>query len=122
MAEIKLAESNDDASEIDLMCLKATKGLIHLRRNQVSEGRKYYIEAMNDAKKLPEQYYFILALLNFTKEEILLESEESSELIKQVDKLNIDPEYKDLIYLKHEILNLKNRKSSATSFWSHSDS
>ena len=66
--------------------------------------------------KKGEKYYLAMALLNYAREEVLINSPESQTIIESVDKLKIEEQYKDLIFLKRDILKLKNRPTEATKF------
>ena len=43
-----------DMDESIAVCMKATQGLIAYRKGNVEEGRRLYLEAINDSKEIKE--------------------------------------------------------------------
>lgn len=107
---IKIAENDPDLSETDSICVKATKGLIHFRVKEIEKGRELYLEAMNEAKKTSHDYFFTIALLNLTREEILIKSKDIERVVEQMKKITANSEHKDIIFMREEIIRLYNKK------------
>jgi len=101
------------------ICLTATKGLYLIRKGFSDMGRKLYIESMKIAKEEGKTYLNSLALVNYIREEILLGTEDVSEIIPNLDKIakhyvgkNIADEANDVIEL-YTIRNKNNDKLSS---------
>ncbi len=80
--------SVDDVSEDhSRICLSATTGLTFFRTGFSEMGRNLYLEAMKEAKNKRLTFYYYLALMNFTREEIRIESGESNKLFEMVSNI-----------------------------------
>ena len=103
--EIAKVKSNtlDEDSKI---CLKATKGLIAFRSGEIKLGRKLYMDAILDSKEADNKHFNWMAILNFAREEILINSENVKYIMEIVDQI---PEVKSEIaisILKKDIINM----------------
>jgi len=70
------------------ICLLATKGLVHYREGNAELGRALYLQAIEQALEEKNQYYYDLALMHLTREEIAVNSEHSNELVEKTSKIN----------------------------------
>jgi len=119
---------NDDLSEIDKyvkkikdinlnnlpnnrkITIKATLGLIALKRNFIEEGLKLYESAIADAKKIGDEYLEKLAILNLTKELVKQNHKYQIKYIDLVKNLKIEKNEVDLIFYKKELFELINKR------------
>jgi hypothetical protein len=69
------------------ICLTATKGLYFFRKGIPDAGRKLYQEAIQLADTLHQNYLFASALINYTREEILLGEEDVSPIISKLNEI-----------------------------------
>lgn len=88
------------------ICLTATRGLYLFRKGYHDIGRQLYLESMKMAKEEGKTYLNSLALINYVREEILVGSEDISEIIpnlynivKQNEGENIAEDAKEVIEL-----------------------
>jgi tetratricopeptide (TPR) repeat protein len=82
------------------VCLIATQGLLNYRKGIPKTGRKLYLEAMNAAKVIGNNSLTSVALVNMTREEIILGEENLSDVIPiltNVSKKTSDNDLKDEI-------------------------
>lgn len=93
------------------ICLTATKGLYLIRKGFPDMGRELYLDSMKMAKEDGDTYLNSLALVNFTREEILLGTESVSDIMPNIDKIikhypgkNIAEEAKEVkeLFAKHK--------------------
>ncbi|MEX2411342.1 MAG: hypothetical protein WD607_08240 [Candidatus Paceibacterota bacterium] len=87
---LKYLDKIRDESKIEIVtkiCLKATKGLAYFRSGFVDPGRQLYIEAIEQSKKINNQYLNWIAILNYAREEILHKSEIVPQLMDLVAKI-----------------------------------
>lgn len=96
--KIRISEVAEENTQI---CLLATKGLSYYRDNKIELGRNYYIQAINRAKEIKNQYYYNLALMHFAREEILINSENSLDIYNRIMKINTTN--KELLTMKDRI-------------------
>jgi tetratricopeptide (TPR) repeat protein len=92
------------------VCLTATSGLYFFRLGQLENGRLLYQKAIEDAKALNSRYFTLLALLNYTREEILIQSHYTEELMELVSKIPTNEEDIEIRKLKSDIIDLYKRK------------
>lgn len=105
--------SHDSSIEITTkICLTATRGLVYFRSGFPDLGRKLYLEAIQDAKDINNEYYNWLAILNYVREEILIKSESVNSLMDIVSLIPDKTEYIYIQKLKKEVVDLfyKSRK------------
>jgi hypothetical protein len=84
------------------ICAKATRGLIMYRKGEYLEGRRLYLEAIEEAKINKLEHYNWLAIINMANEEIKINSRDVPDLLTIVQKI---PDNDDEIkLLKNRIL------------------
>lgn len=107
----KVNKSDFSSKSVHNVCLLATLGLLNYRKKNIEKARALYLEAMTLAKKIKQTIYITKALVNMTKEEILLGNDVSDVIPKliEVSKKNEDEDLKDDI---DDVIGLfnKNRK------------
>lgn len=101
-----------DDSDINKVCITATKGLLHFRKGQSELGRKYYLEAMQLAKDLNNPYLSSLAFVNYSREEVLRNEEDLSPLVPKLMEIKKNTTNEDISILVDEVIELKNKKTN----------
>jgi tetratricopeptide (TPR) repeat protein len=92
------------------VCLLATLGLLNYRKGNPEKARKFYLEAMNLAKEIGKNSLVSAALINMTREEIILGKEDLSDVIPKlmdISKKSDDEDLKEDVKL---VLDLYNKK------------
>jgi len=104
--------SSSNIDQTANVCLSATKGLIAFRRGNQKKGRTLYFESIEKTDDMKNNYLKGLAMLNYVREEILNNSDESllNNLMEQVDKIQIDKMFPDAIKLKDDVIKLYKKK------------
>jgi tetratricopeptide (TPR) repeat protein len=101
---LRYSEPLDDMTQI---CLLATRGLTFFRLNQPEIGRSLYLEAISESRINNYPQLNWIAILNYTREELLSGSNNYIEhLIGEVGKIPIRTKDVELSMLKDEVLNL----------------
>jgi len=95
------------------ICLTATKGLYFFRKGIPDAGRKLYFEAMQLAERLQRNYFFSSALINYTREEILLGKEDVSPIISKLNEIIKQYDGKDLADDARIVIDLYNQRKSS---------
>lgn len=92
------------------ICAIATKGLIEFRKGNLTEGRTFYMQAINLAKDNAfDKSLTQKALLNYIREEVLIsKSETPSEIIKLLEDIRTNDE-KETSTMKKDILSMLNK-------------
>jgi tetratricopeptide (TPR) repeat protein len=88
------------------ICLTATKGLLYFRKGMPDIGRVFYHEAIQLANKLNRDYFKDSALINYTREEILLGQEDVTPLMGKIEEITRLYSGKDLADDAKEVLKL----------------
>jgi hypothetical protein len=70
------------------ICLIATTGLAYYRSGFPDIGRNFYLQAFEQARQKKFTYYYSSALLNLTREEIIVDSPEAKNLYEQAMKID----------------------------------
>ena len=89
--------------ETTRVCLLATRGLAHFRKGTVDVGRRLYQQAIEESNKLKKSYFTRLAMLNYAREEVMVNSEYVPEIMELVGMIPDDPQHEDLRELKHQV-------------------
>lgn len=89
--------------------LKATLGLIAIKRGFLEEGINLYEIAIKDAQRINDDYLEQLAILNLTRELIQQNHQKKRQYIERVKKLSIDRKHLDLIFINNALLELIER-------------
>jgi len=82
---------------------QATLGLVYLKKGNLELGKSLYKIAIENAKRINNDYLKNLAIFNFTRELITLDLPEKHEYISMVEKIKISNDKKDLQVLKKDI-------------------
>jgi tetratricopeptide (TPR) repeat protein len=99
-------EGIDKSTQI---CLKATRGLVYFRSGIPDLGRRNYLEAIEEAKGVKNHYFNWLAILNYTREEILIKSEFVEPLMHVIGQIPDDSVDLDINKLKNEVIELHDK-------------
>lgn len=81
----------------------ATKGLFYFRKGLIDIGRYFYREAIEQARALKNRLVFNLAVVHYTREEVLAKSEMTEVLLNQLDDLTKDETNASVVKVKEEI-------------------
>lgn len=109
----KIRIGNLDDSDINKVCITATHGLLNFRKGQYELGRKYYLEAMQRAKDINSSYLSSLAFVNYSREEIIINEEDTTPLISKLLEIKKTTTNEDISSLIDEVINLKNKITNA---------
>lgn len=92
------------------VCIEATKGLIYFRSGFFDLGRQYYLKAIEDTMKFNEPEINWLAILNYAREELILNSEYADKVMQLVERI---PSTKndEIIELQKEVMILNQKRS-----------
>lgn len=91
------------------ICLTATRGLLVFRQGFHDMGRQLYFESMRMSQANGNKFLHALALINYTREEILLGSEDVSGIIPSLEKIAKHYEGKDLAEEANDVIALYKR-------------
>lgn len=86
LAKTPFSEYSDE----DKITVQATLGMYYLRTKDVEPGKEMYKKAIENAEKLANDYYWNLAIINFTRELFLLGDEEFPAYKKRFDGIVTD--------------------------------
>jgi len=108
----------DSHNELNLICLIATRGLLHFRKKENDCGRKLYLKALEMTKSVNNYYLNSLALVNYVREEIYAKEIDVSAFIPQLHEIKKKYEGKDIADLVDETIKIYNttKLDSETSF------
>ncbi len=107
ISKIKASQLTEDSK----ICLKATRGLIAFRSNNINAGRELYKEAIVDAKESNNKILNWIAILNLTREEILSGSKyDAKHMIDLVSKIPDIQSELAIKALKKDVLDLYQNK------------
>lgn len=75
---LKLLHRNNsiELDDEEKITLQATLGLYYLRIKEIDKGKNLYNIAIENASKLKNEYYYNLAIINYTRELFLLQDDE----------------------------------------------
>ena len=90
----------DYATEV---CLIATRGLAQYKIGNIEEGRKLYLEAIQSTKDNNERELNWIAILNFAREELLVNPHEKENLSTLIDKIPDDSKNVEITTLKNDV-------------------
>lgn len=88
------------------ICIGATRGLILFRRGDENEGRRLYLDAIEKTKHINNSELNWIAILNYAREEILINSEYRDSIMHAVGKIPDNSGYLEVDVLKKEIVDL----------------
>ncbi len=97
----------DDTTEI---CLIATRGLANYRIGNIEEGRQLYLDAIQKTKDKNETELNWIAILNFAREEILVNPDEKEFLSDIINKIPNNSKNIEITILKNDVIDLIKKK------------
>ncbi|MEI7014081.1 hypothetical protein [Leptospira licerasiae] len=103
-AEIKKAENLVNIENSTRVCLAATRGLIEFRKGNFLAGRMLYLDAMKQAKELKIENFYALALVNYAREEVRINSEVVPSILDEINKLRGIENHIEIKVLKDDVL------------------
>jgi len=106
----KVDKSEWTSKSTNNICLLATQGLYNYRIGNPEKARKLYLEAINLAKETGNNNLVSSALVNMTREEIILGEEDLTDVIPKlmdISKKSDDEELKEDIKLVIDLYNKK---------------
>ena len=106
LEKIKKTTIINDSTKI---CLTATKGLSYFRSGFVDIGRKLYIEAIEKTKQINNKELNWIAILNYAREEIKINSEYVDYIINKVQKIPDSGIDFEILVLKKDVIELHNK-------------
>lgn len=91
--------------ESTAVCMKATQGLIAYRKGKIEDGRRLYLEAINDSKELKDyrEEYNWKAILNYFREELRIADDIPDNVMSIIDGINERPDMKEITKMKEDI-------------------
>ena len=97
--------SRFDMDESTAVCMKATQGLIAYRKGKIEDGRRLYLEAINDSKELKDyrEEYNWKAILNYFREELRIANDIPDNVMSIIDGINERPDMKEITKMKEDI-------------------
>ena len=97
--------SRFDMDESTAVCMKATQGLIAYRKGKIEDGRRLYLEAINDSKELKDyrEEYNWKAILNYFREELRIADDIPDNVMSIIDGINERPDMKEITKMKEDI-------------------
>ncbi len=85
------------------VCLIATRGLAQYKLGNIEEGRNLYMEAIQSTKDNNERELNWIAILNFAREELLVNPKEKENLSALIDKIPDDSKNVEITTLKKDV-------------------
>jgi len=85
------------------VCLIATRGLAQYKLGNIEEGRNLYMEAIQSTKDKNERELNWIAILNFAREELLVNPKEKENLSALIDKIPDDSKNVEITTLKKDV-------------------
>lgn len=101
-----LVDNPTGAADVTKICLTATRGLLCFRSGVLDMGRNLYLEAIEKAKEIKNQYYNWLAILNYAREELLIKSDHVESIMETIARIPDNTAAGDVNKLKKEIVGL----------------
>ncbi len=99
-------KNEQDFDESTQVCLTATRGLAFMRNGQLDIGRALYIEAIEKTRQINNQELNWIAILNYAREEILLESEFVEPVMDAVAKIPSESKEIEIKILRKDVVDL----------------
>jgi tetratricopeptide (TPR) repeat protein len=106
MTYLNRINESQNIAPVTKICIMATRGLIYFRSGLIDLGRQFYLDSIAEAKAINNRYFNWLAILNYAREEILINSEyvdTTMQFVHQIPNESIDV---DIDILKKEVLEL----------------
>lgn len=106
----KVDKTEFTSKSIHNICLLATQGLLNYRKGNPDIARALYLESMELAKSTGHQSYNQKALVNMTREEIILGQQDMTDVIPKLLEISKKTDDEDLKEDITEIVELYNKK------------
>ena len=110
----KVRKEDLSGKNIHGICLTAIRGLYFFRKGFHEKGRQLYLESIQMAQDKGDVYLNALAFVNYVREEILVGTEDISELIPSLDKIAKYYEGKDISNDAKEVMEQYNKRVNLT--------
>lgn len=107
---IKINQLED--SDINKVCITATKGLLNFRKGKTELGRKFYLESMQLAKEINNSYLSSLAFVNYSREEVLRNEEDLKLFVPKLLEIRKNTINEDIASLADEVIESIQRKNN----------
>lgn len=104
--QLNKIKTGNDYDETTHICLTATKGLAMFRSGFIDVGRELYIEAIEQAKITSNQDLNWIAILNYAREEVLIQSEYVESVMDAVSKIPNNSDDIEISILKKDVIEL----------------
>lgn len=88
----------DTVEDSEKVMYQATLGLFYLRSGHFDFGKNMYKTAIENSKKLANQYYYNQAILNFTRELRIVNDSELQNFVQQAQSIKSNDS--DILYIK----------------------
>lgn len=96
----------EDYDNITQICLTATRGLSYFRSGSADIGRQLYLNAIDQAKKTQNKELNWIAILNYAREEIRLNSKYVDPIMDAVSRIPNDTKDYEILVLKKDVIEL----------------
>ncbi len=87
--QLNKIKNDSEYNETTQICLTATKGLALFRSGLIDAGRNFYIDAIEQSKQMKNQELNWIAILNYAREEVRINSEYVASIMDAVSKINV---------------------------------
>jgi len=87
LKELNKVKNTIHIEETTKICLNATRGLALFRAGLYDEGRTHYLEAIESTNDIQDRDLNWIAILNYAREEILIDSEHVEYLMQTISKI-----------------------------------
>ena len=107
--QLKKIRNEEDYDDVTQICLTATRGLSYFRSGFSDIGRKLYLDAIEQSKKINNKELNWIAILNYAREEIRIRSEYVDSIMAAVSKIPNDAKDYEITVLKKDIIELHDK-------------
>lgn len=104
--QLNKLRNNEDYDTDTQICLMATKGLIQFRNGFPDIGRRLYLEAIELTNQVKNKELNWLAILNYAREEVMLKSEYTEQVMRVVSKIPDNTSDYEISILKKDVIDL----------------
>lgn len=112
LEQLRSIENQKSQNRSTDVCITATKGLAYFRKGEIEKGRRLYLSAMEEANESGSQELKWKAILNYAREEALINSEHSKAISSQINKIEPQEHERDLIALKEDVLKIYDKNAT----------
>ncbi len=104
--QLKKIRNENEFDDVTQICITATRGLSFFRSGFEDIGRQLYLEAIERTKQINDQELNWLAILNYTREELLVGSEYITPLMDIVSKIPDKTKDIEINILKEDVVKM----------------